>query len=608
VADDPVVTNALLADTLAEIADLLEIRGDSAFRVGAYRRAAGSVALSPVDVAAAIRAGETPRLRGVGAGIGDLLAEMSRTGRSTYHDELRAELPPSLRRLLAIPGLGPGTVRLIWEGLGIATLEELEVAARQGRLRALRGLSARTEQRILAGVAELARRPGRRWRLADARALARGIVAFVETLPGVRSATACGSLRRWCDTVGDLDLLVETTQPESVLAAVARQAFVVDEAAERRDAPHRRASFGLRDGPQLDVMTMPPGVAGSYLVHFTGSAEHNVALRQRARELGWSLSEHGLAPLEGPAAGPPPRTFATEAELYGALGLDEIPPELREGRGEVEAAAQGRLPRLVCLADLQGDCHSHSDWSDGREPLEVMAASARSAGRRYQVLTDHSWSLGIANGLSPQRVEQQRRVIADLNERYAHEAAVGDLPPGAHPDGFRLLHGCELEITVDGRLDYEDALLARFDVVVASLHVGRRQPRDQLMRRYERALRSQHVDVISHPSGRKIGQRPDLDLDWEAFYRLAAETGTLLEVNGSEERLDLEPVRIRAALDAGCGFVISSDAHDRAEWEHLVLGTAMARRGWLEPRHVANTLPLEAFLQLMDEKPHRWPA
>jgi DNA polymerase (family 10) len=354
-------------------------------------------------------------------------------------------------------------------------------------------------------------------------------------------------------------------------------------------------------------MTMPPGVAGSYLVHFTGSAEHNVALRQRARELGWSLSEHGLSPLEGRTPRRSPRTFATEAELYGVLGLDEIPPELREGRGEVEAAAQGRLPRLVSLADLQGDCHSHSDWSDGREPLEVMIASARSAGRRYQVVTDHSWSLGVANGLSPQRVEQQRRVIAELNERFAREEAAGDLPPGAHAHGFRLLHGCELEITADGRLDYDDALLARFDVVVASLHVGRRQPREQLMARYERAMRSPHVDIISHPSGRKIGQRPDLDLDWESFYRLAAETGTLLEVNGSEERLDLEPARIRAARDAGCGFVISSDAHDRAEWQHLVLGTAMARRGWLEPRHVANTYSLEAFLRLMGDKPHRLP-
>ncbi len=373
---------------------------------------------------------------------------------------------------------------------------------------------------------------------------------------------------------------------------------------EERQGALARLSLRLRDGPQLDVMTMPPGAAGSYLVHFTGSAEHNVALRHRARQMGWSLSERGLSPLEG-GRDDEPRTFVSEGELYAALGLPEIPPELREGLGEVEAAVAGRLPRLVQLEDLVGDCHSHTDWSDGREPLAVMVESARAAGRRYQVLTDHSWSLGIANGLSPERVEQQRRVIGELNEIFARQEAAGELPAGASPDGFRLLHGCELEITADGRLDYDDALLARFDVVVASLHVGRRQPRAQLMARYALAMRDPNVDIISHPSGRKIGQRPDLDLDWEAFYRLAAETGTLLEVNGSEERLDLEPSRIRAARQAGCGFVVSSDAHDRAEWQHLRLGVAMARRGWLEAADVANTLALEPFLRLMAEKPHR---
>jgi DNA polymerase (family 10) len=288
--------------------------------------------------------------------------------------------------------------------------------------------------------------------------------------------------------------------------------------------------------------------------------------------------------------------------------LQEIPPELREGQGEVEAAEAGGLPRLVGLEDLRGDCHSHSDWSDGREPLEAMVDSARAAGRRYQALTDHSWSLGIANGLSPARVDQQRRVIEGLNERFARQLAAGDLPAGAAPEGFQLLHGCELEITADGRLDYDDAILARFDVVVASLHVGRRQPRAQLMARYELAMRSPHVDIISHPSGRKIGQRPDLDLDWDAFYGLATETGTLLEINGSEARLDLEPQRIRAAAEAGCGFVISSDAHERSEWLHLDFGVAMARRGWLQADRVANCLPLAEFQALMDSKPHRLPS
>jgi len=236
----------------------------------------------------------------------------------------------------------------------------------------------------------------------------------------------------------------------------------------------------------------------------------------------------------------------------------------------------------------------------------VMAESARRDGREYQVLSDHSQSLTIARGLSPARVEAQRRVIGELNERFARELAAGELPEGASAKGFQLLHGTELEITLDGRLDYDDELLARFDVVVASLHVGRRQPRAQLMARYELAMRSPHVDIISHPSGRKIGRRPELDLDWQAFYRLAAETGTLLEINGSEARLDLDEHHIRAAMDAGCRFTIDSDAHERAEWQGLGWGCAIARRGWLGPERVANTLPREAFLALMQEKPHQF--
>ncbi len=599
-------TNAAIAARLTEIADLLEIRGESAFRVGAYRRAAESVARCPLDLAAELRAGHPLAVPGVGQTIAERIGELVESGRIAYLDALRLEVPPTLLPLLAIPGIGPRTVGTAWRELGIDTPEAFAVAARAGRLRELPGFGPRTEARLLAGLEQGDGRRQRRMRIGEAQALAARVIEVLESVPGVRSVTACGSLRRRCETVGDLDVLIETDQPEAALAALATLPSSDPQAADLPVAGHARLSLGLRDGPRLDVMTTAPASVGSALVHFTGSAAHNVALRHRARQMGWSLSEHGLAPLDG--EGGEVRTFTTEAALYAALGLSDIPPELREGQGELEAAEAGRLPGLVRLSDLQGDCHSHSDWSDGREPLEVMVDSARAAGRRYQVLTDHSWSLGIANGLSPARVEQQRRVIGELNERFARQEAAGDVPEGAAPEGFRLLHGCELEITLDGRLDHDDALLARFDVVVASLHVGRRQPRAQLMARYELAMRSPHVDIISHPSGRKIGQRPDLDLDWEAFYGLAAETGTLLEVNGSEARLDLEPQRIRAARAAGCAFVISSDAHERAEWRHLDFGVAMARRGWLEADRVANCLPLADFLALMRDKPHRLPA
>jgi DNA polymerase (family X) len=592
--------NGRIAAVLAEIADLLDIKGESPFKVAAYRRAADSVARSAVEVTAAYRAGDPPELQGVGRAISERLDELAQTGRLRYHEALREQVPPSLLELLTIPGVGPRTAGEVWRELGIATLHELGSAARAGQLRQLKGISARTEARIVEGIGELQQRPPRRMLMAEAHAQAARLIGIVEALPGSISATIAGSVRRWCETVGDLDVVVETERPAAVLAALAGSPAM--EQAEAGGGGHDRASLRLLEGPRVDVLTMPPGAAGSYLLHLTGAAEHNVALRHRARELGWSLSEHGLSPLgEEDAA---PLTFPSEAELYAFLGLAEIPPELREGRGEIEAAERGALPVLVRRADLRGDCHSHSDWSDGREPLDVMAESARGDGREYQVLTDHSQSLSIARGLTAARVEAQRRVIGELNERFARELSAGELPAGASPAGFQLLHGTELEITLDGRLDYDDELLARFDVVVASLHVGRRQSRAQLMARYEVAMRSPHVDIISHPSGRKIGQRPELDLDWEAFYRLAAETGTLLEINGSQARLDLDEHRIRAAADAGCRFTIDSDAHERSEWQGLTWGAAIARRGWLGPERVANTLPRESFLGLMREKPH----
>lgn len=605
----PALSNEAVATLFHEIADVLEITGELPFKVGAYRRAADSIAHSPVDVLAAYRAGTPPRLEGVGKAIAERLAELATTGRMGYHERLVATVPPSLVSFLRVPGIGPRTAGDLWRALGIATLEELELAAREGRLRTVKGVSARTEARILAGLAELESRPPVRLHMAEARALADRFGALLGTMPGVVSVTACGSVRRGRETVGDLDLLVATDEPAEVLAQVQAAPGVERVVAGVRGGGYR-TSVQLLRGPQVDVMTMAPDRGGSYLVHFTGSAAHNVRLRERARDMGWSLSEHGFARLDADGhvlegADAELRTFGSEEEVYGFLGLPWIEPALREDRGEIEAALEGRLPRLVRVEDLQGDCHTHSEWSDGKESVETMAQAARRRGYAYQVLTDHSWSLTIANGLSPTQVEQQHRLIGELNERFAREEAAGETPQGAHPDGFRLLHGCELEIRVDGRLDYDDAVLARFDVVVASLHVGRRQPRAQLMARYETALRNPHVDIIAHPSGRKIDQRPDLDLDWDRFYALAADTGTLLEVNGSDERLDLDDRRARAALDAGCRFTIDSDAHYLSEWDNVIWGTDIARRAWLEARHVANTLPRDAFLALMAEEPHR---
>ncbi len=342
-------------------------------------------------------------------------------------------------------------------------------------------------------------------------------------------------------------------------------------------------------GPQVDLMVMPPGEAGTYRIHFTGSKEHNVRLRAMARDRGWSLSEKGFLrigedgePLTGDAA--ELRTFATEAEAYAFLDLPYIEPELREDAGEIEAALAGRLPVLIEQADLRGDLHSHSDWSDGHHPIEVMADAARRRGYAYQVLTDHSQSLAIARGLTPDRVAEQAEIIAALNARYAAEEAAGTAPPETPAEGFRLLHGCELEVRADGALDFEDDLLARFDLVVASVHVARRQSRAELTRRTLNAIRSPHVDVIAHPSGRKIGQRDDLDLDWDAVYAEAARTGTALEMNGSPPRLDLAVERARRAVAVGCRLSIDSDAHDIKELDFVRWGISQARRAWVDAR------------------------
>jgi DNA polymerase (family X) len=609
VPDDPTAprlapTNDDLARIFHEIGDLLEVRGEVVFKTVAYHRAADAIARAPFDVASVYATGERRPIAGVGTAIGDKIVELATTGRMAFRDRLLAEMPATLVDLLAIPGVGPKTVRAAWEGLGVETLDDLRRAAEAGRLRGLKGISAGTEQRILDGIRQLEARP-RRMLLDRAQAISDSLVALLGDVAGVRRIVQAGSLRRRRETVGDLDLLVETDDPDAVIAR-----FTGLEAVERvLGAGHAKASVVLRGGPQVDLMVMPTGEAGTYLVHFTGSAAHNVALRGIARDRGWSLSEKGFLrldadgqPATGDAAGL--MTFPDEPAVYRFLDLAFVEPELREDEGEVEAARDGRLPALVTRADLRGDLHSHSDWSDGVHPIEVMAEAARRRGYGYQVLTDHSHGLAIARGLDPGRVELQRSIIAELNARFAAEAAAGTLPDGADA-GFRLLHGCELEVRADGRLDYEDDLLARFDLVVASVHVARRQSREELTARTINAIRSPHVDVIAHPAGRMIGERADLDLDWDRVFEAAAATGTALEINGSPPRLDLAPERARRAVAAGCLLAIDSDAHRTEELDFVRWGVDQARRAWVEPRHVLNTRRLGDLLAWVAAKPER---
>lgn len=597
-------TNSELSRVFHDIGDMLEVQGEIAFKTVAYHRAADAIDKAPFGVAEAYAAGNRRPIPGVGAAIGDKIVELATTGRMAYYDRLRAEMPPTLVELLRIPGVGPKTVALVWKGLGVESLASLRAAAEAGQLRTLKGISASTEQRILEGIDALAQRQDR-MHIDRAQEVSDGLVERLAAVPGVRRIVQAGSLRRRRESIGDLDLLVETDDADAVIGRFTTLGDV-----ERvLGAGRAKAAIVLRRGPQVDLMVMPPGEAGSYLVHFTGSAAHNVALRGIARDRGWSLSEKGFLrlgpdgePLTGDAA--ELRTFPDEAAVYAFLDLVFVPPELRENEGEIEAARAGRLPNLVTQADLRGDLHSHSDWSDGVQTIEQMAEAARRRGHAYQVLSDHSQSLAIAHGLEPERVEQQRGIIAELNARFAAEDAAGETPAGAVP-GFRLLHGCELEVRADATLDYPDELLARFDLVVASVHVARRQSRAELMRRTLTAIRSPHVDVIAHPSGRMINGRPDLDLDWDEVFAAAAETGTALEINGSPPRLDLSAERARRAVAAGCLLAIDSDAHRIEELDFLRWGVDQARRGWVEPGDVLNTRSLDELLAWVAAKPSR---
>ncbi len=588
--DDPAdLTNGDLARIFHEIGDMLELKGELVFKTVAYHRAADAIGRSPVDIVSAYRAGTPPPIPGVGKAISDKIAELATTGRLAFYDRLRAEVPPSLVELLSIPGLGPKTVRQLHGELGIETVDDLRQAAASGRIRELRGMSARTEALVLEGIARLEDRFDR-MRLDRAEELLEALIGGLSVTPGVRSLEPAGSFRRRRESIGDLDLLAETDEPVALVDAFTSFGLV-DSVVNRGT---HKAAVRLGRGPQVDLMIMPPGEAGTYRIHFTGSKEHNVRLRAMARDRGWSLSEKGYLrigedgePLAGDAA--ELRTFATEAEAYAFLDLPFIVPELREDAGEIEAAIAGRLPSLIEQADLRGDLHSHSDWSDGHQPIEVMADAARARGYAYQVLTDHTHSLAIARGLTADRVAEQADVIAALNARFAAEEAAGSAPARTPGEGFRLLHGCELEIRADGSLDFEDDLLARFDLVVASVHVSRRQTRAELTQRTLNAIRSPHVDVVAHPSGRKIGERDDLDLDWDAIYAEAARTGTALEMNGSPPRLDLAVERARRAVEVGCLLAIDSDAHDIAELDYVRWGISQARRAWVTVEVVVNT-------------------
>ncbi len=568
------MSNADLARIFGEIADMLEILGEVVYKSVAYRRVADAVERYPDDVAALFRRGVPPKLSGAGPALTAKLAELAATGGLEYHQRLRAQVPDGLLDMLRISGVGPRTVKLLHGELGIDSIEALRAAAELGSLRNIKGLSAKTEENILAGIARVEQR-STRLLLHDADELMSRLVALLAQTPGVVQIQAAGSLRRRRSTIGDLDLLAAVTDPPALIAALDG----LPEIDHIVSAGTDKSSIVLRDGPQVDLMVCPPAAWGTHLVHFTGSKEHNVALRGRALARGWSLSEKGFKVVDDGRL----LLAATEEEVYARLDLAWVPPELREDGGEIQAAASGTLPQLVTLDDVRGDTHTHSDWTDGVDGVETMARAAQSLGREWMVLTDHSPSLGIARGLAPERVAQQRDLIGRLNVEMAP---------------FRILHGTEMEIRSDGSLDYPDELLRTFDVVVASLHTGRGQSTEQLTRRALSAIGNPHVDILAHPTGRIVNRREAMVLDWPRVFEAAAATGTILEMNGSP-RLDLDDALARAAGVAGVRLTVASDAHRTEELGQLRYAVSMARRAWLGADQIVATRSADALLELV---------
>ena len=572
--NDAVISNSEIARIFGEIADMLEILGEVVYKAVAYRRVADVIERYPQDVAALFVRGAPPKLPGAGAALTAKLGELAATGRLEYHERLRAQVPDGLLAMLRIPGVGPRTVKLLHGELGIDSIESLRAAAEKRSLRGLRGLSAKAEENILKGIARAENRSGRLL-LHDADALVAGLVASLTRVSGVRRIEPAGSLRRRRPTIGDLDLLAAVDDAPTLIAALDRMTGVDRILSAGTD----KSSVVLREGPQVDLMVCPPAAWGTHLVHFTGSKEHNVALRGRALARGLSLSEKGFKVVETGEL----LLAAEEADVYERLDLPWIPPELREDEGEIAAAESGSLPQLVNAADLRGDTHTHSDWTDGVDSIEAMARAARALGREYIVLTDHSPSLGIARGLSLERIGEQRAELDRLNE---------ELAP------FRILHGTEMEIRADATLDYPDQLLVRFDVVLASIHTGRGQSSDQLTRRALAAIENPHVDVIAHPTGRIVNTREPMSLEWPRVFEAAARTGTLLEINGSP-RLDLDESLARTAGRAGVRLTVGSDAHRTEELGQASYGIDVARRAWLSAEQVATTRSADALLELL---------
>jgi DNA polymerase (family X) len=563
--------NHEIAKVLDEIADMLEITGENFFRVRAYRNAARTVADHPVPLAS-LKAEELDEIPGIGKDLAGKIRALVDTGEIDLHRDLLKKVPAGLLELRQIHGLGPKRIKSLSEQLKVRDKAGLRRAAEAGALSALPGFGAKLEQQILHALTEHEQSPAAgRTMWSEAARIVDALIAHLKKCPAAELIEVAGSFRRRRDTVGDLDILVASSRPEPVM----KQVVGFEQVKETLGSGGTKTSVVLQSGLQVDVRVVERKSFGAALCYFTGSKAHNIQLRRIAQQKHLLLNEYGLFRGERAIAG------ADEKGVYRALGLDWIPPELREDRGEIDAAAKHKLPKLIERADLRGDLHTHSTWTDGRASIEEMARAAKKAGLEYFAVTDHSQRLKMAHGLDPARLREQWREIESVAKKVS---------------GITLLRGIEVDILDDGRLDLPDAALSELDWVVASVHSKFEQEPKAMTRRLLRAIRNPNVSVIGHPRARLLGKRSEIRFDLDEVLKVAREEGCALEVNSQPERLDLDDTACIAARHAAVKLVISSDSHATSQFAGLEYGVNQARRGWIEPHDVLNTLGVKKLL------------
>lgn len=590
--------NKEIAELFNEIADILELKGENVFRVNAYRRAAQNIESLSRSIEEIAAAGTLHELPGIGKDLEARIIEYVQSGEIDFLSELRKETPQILLDMLRVPGIGPKTAVRLHKELTINSLEELRQAALEHRIQDLPKMKAKTEENILKGIEFLSRAAGRT-PIGIAFPLAQGIIAALERLSEVKKISAAGSLRRWRETVGDIDILVASRSPEEVIHHFTHLDCVARILAEGTT----KGSIIAKERIQVDLRVVALESYGAALNYLTGSKEHNIRLREIAIQKGMKLNEYGVFKKAagrktgdrksakahaGPAGEDEIRIAGkTEEGVYKVLGLPYIPPEIREDSGEIEAARAGALPDLVEASDIGGDLHCHSDYSDGAATLGEIAAAGKRKGYQYILITDHSKSLHIANGLSEERLRRQLDAIAALNAKLK---------------GFRLLRGSEVDILPDGSLDMSEALLKRLDVVCVAVHSKFKMNRADMTKRVIRAMENPHANILAHPTGRLIGTRDAFEIDMEEVIRAAARTGTAIEINAHPARLDLDAKNCRVASEAGVMITIGTDTHVISELDYMIYGLGTARRGWLTKKNVLNTRTAAQLISILQKK------